>query len=272
MKHYRLCQTAIAVLLSTLFLQTNTTLAFESQYINTINPHTKKLMESEFITNVSLETHKNQINIKESIDNTDKNQTQIELETLKLEKGRTFVVMSDRNLNSIASSGLPIEFTSVQKEYIASSEEPSEITFKGTVEKTGKPHFAGKNGSIKIKLEKIMIDNIIYPVDALISKIDDQKVMKNTLSKRPIYFDNIADYIDNGTIHSGWKDPCANHICTSTKPYLKPLIFLSAAAIGTTDLLLSPFSAITKKGNDVYIPKNTYFEIKLNKDMYILNI
>lgn len=196
----------------------------------------------------------------------------LELDTLKLEKGRRFVVVSDRNLESTSVSGIPVKFESVQKEYISYDKEPSKIVFQGKIEKTGKPRLAGKSGTIKIKLEKITIDKITYPVNALISKIDDKAVYFNTLSTAPIYFANLADSAANGTINSGWKDPCNNHNCTTGTNYTRPLIYLSAAALQTLDLLLSPVSSLFKTGKNVMIPQKTYFEIKLNKDMYVLNL
>lgn len=196
----------------------------------------------------------------------------LELDTLKIEKGRKFVVVSDRNLESTSVSGLPVKFESIQKEYLTFDKEPSKIVFEGKVEKTGKPRLAGKSGTIKIKLEKITIDKITYPVSALISKIDNKAVYFNTLSAAPIYIANLADAASNGTINSDLKDPCINHSCTTGKNYTRPIIYLTAAALQTADLLLSPLTSLFKKGTSVTIPEKTYFEIKLNKDMYVLNI
>lgn len=196
----------------------------------------------------------------------------IELETMKLEKGRRFVVVSDRNLNNTSVSGIPVRFESVQKEYIVYDKTPSKIIFHGKIEKTGKPRLAGKSGTIKIKLEKITIDKITYPVNALISKIDNKAVYGNTLSASPIYLANLADAATNGTINSGWKDPCNSHYCTSGGNYTRPLIYLSAAALQAADLLIAPLSSLFKTGKNVIIPEKTYFEIKLNKDMFVLDI
>lgn len=143
--------------------------------------------------------------------------------------------------------------------------------FKGKIEKTHKPRMMGKSGTIKIALEKITVDSITYPVTALISKIDNKKVFFNTIGASPCYLSNLADAANNGVIHSSLKDPCGSNMCT-TNTYTKPLAFLGAAALQIADLMLSPFAAVTRKGKDVDIPLNTYFEIKLDKDLYVLNI
>lgn len=210
-------------------------------------------------------------NINDIRTNINSLQNDIELDTIKLEKGRKFIVISDRNLNSTNQQTTPVKFESVQKEYIAYDKQPSKVIFQGKVEKTHKPRLAGKSGTIKIKLEKITIDKITYPVNALISKIDNKRVFFNTLSGTPVYVANLSETINNGTIDSQLKDPCTNNVCTE-KTYTRPFIFLGAAALQAADLLLSPIASIFKPGKELNIPEKTYFEIKLNKDMYVLNI
>lgn len=195
----------------------------------------------------------------------------MEFETVKLEKGRKFIVVSEQNLNNGNVEGIPVRFESVQKEYLTYDKKPSKIVFKGKIEKTHKPRMMGKSGTVKIALEKITVDSITYPVTALISKIDNKKVFFNTIGASPCYLSNLADAANNGVIHSSLKDPCGSNMCT-TNTYTKPLAFLGAAALQIADLMLSPFVAVTRKGNDVDIPLNTYFEIKLDKDLYVLNI
>lgn len=195
----------------------------------------------------------------------------LELETVRLEKGRKFIVISEQNLNNNNVSGIPVIFKSVQKEYLAYDRPPANIVFKGKIEKTKGPRRFGKSGTVKVLLEKMTIDTITYPVEALISKIDNKNVYGNTIVASPCYLANLANTANDGVIHSTIKDPCGSDTCT-TKTFAKPLVFAGAAALQLADLLLLPFAAAFKKGTDVNIPLNTYFEIKLDKDLYVLNL
>ena len=47
--------------------------------------------------------------------------------TVLLEKGRKFVVASQQNLTNTNISGIPVEFKSIQKEYITYNKKPSDI-------------------------------------------------------------------------------------------------------------------------------------------------
>lgn len=195
----------------------------------------------------------------------------IEFDTIKLEKGRKFFVVSEQNLNNNSAQGVVVKFESVQKEYLAYNKQPSKIVFQGIIEKTGKPRLAGKSGTVKVKLEKITVDNITYPVKALISKMDNKNVFLGTLSGSPCYLANLANAANTGIIHNNIKDPCGSNTCT-TNTFTRPLVFLGAAALQAADLLLSPLAAARMRGSDVNIPLNTYFEIKLDKELYVLNI
>src|SRR5574344_46639 len=198
--------------------------------------------------------------------------TNMELDTLKLSKGRKFIVVSDRSINDTAMSGTPIVFESVQKEYLSYNKTPAKVVFRGRIAKTNGPKIAGKSGNVKIALEKITIDKITYPVDALISKINNKAVYFNTLSSSPVYLSNLAQVANEGVINTGIKDPCASHMCTAGTVYTKPLVYLGAAAVQAADLLIAPLAAIGRKGNSLVIPDKTYFEIKLDKDLYVLDI
>ena len=174
-------------------------------------------------------------------------------------------------MNNNIANGIPVQFESVQNEYLAYNKKPAKITFHGVVEKTSRPRFIGKSGSIKIQLNKITIDKITYPVEALISKMNNRNVYLSTLTGSPNYWGNLADAANSGIIHSTIKDPCGIDTC-NINSYKKPFIYFGAATLQAADLLLSPFVALGKRGNDVDIPLNTYFEIKLDKDLYVLNI
>lgn len=195
----------------------------------------------------------------------------MEFETIKLEKGRKFFVISEQNLNNNSIEGLPVKFESVQKEYLAYDKTPSKISFHGIIEKAEKPRLAGKSGTVKVKLEKITVDNITYPVEALITKMDNKNVHMGMLVAPSRYLDNLANAANDGVIHNTIKDPCGSDTC-SMSSVKKPFVFFGAAALQLADLLLSPIIAIGKRGEDINIPLNTYFEIKLDKELYVLNI
>lgn len=197
----------------------------------------------------------------------------MEFSTIKLKKGRKFIVKSDSRLSNEIYSGTAIKFESPQKESIFYKHAPSKVIFQGKIVKTNSPRKVGKSGMVKVELDKITIDKVTYPVAAIISKIENKNIRNNNLIADSIYLANLADIANTGTIHSSLKDPCLNNNCTEGNSNVKrPALFLVGAALGAADLLISPFVSLLKPGKNVNIPENTYFEIKLDEDLYVLNI
>lgn len=193
-----------------------------------------------------------------------------EITAVKLKKGRTFLVKSDLRLSNDVNTGTPVQFDSLSKESIFYPKSPSKVSFKGKVVKTKSPGYAGRSGRIKIALEKITVDNITYPVKALITKKENERVFLNSLGGNSVYLANLGDTISNGTINTIYKDPCTNNICASSTT--KPFVYLGAAAIQLADLLVAPIASLFKTGNNLDIPANTYFEIKLDEDLCVISL
>ncbi len=194
-----------------------------------------------------------------------------EVTAVKLKKGRIFLVKSDLRLTSDVMEGTPVKFESLGKESIFYPKSPSKVSFKGKIVKTKSPGYAGRSGRIKIALEKITVDNITYPVKALITKKENQRVFMNNLAGSSIYLTNLGDTLSNGTINTIYKDPCTNNLCTISNAK-RPFIYLGAAALQAADLLISPIASLFKTGKDLNIPANTYFEIKLDEDLCVVSL
>lgn len=260
------------VIFVTLFSQLTTADASEAEltyYTN--NSHTAYINSSALN---DLTRRENQINSAAQVLCTDPQSClqNIEFNTIKLEKGRKFIVKSDQALSNEIYNGTQVKFESPQKESIFAKKSGSKVIFQGKVTKTSGPRKIGKSGVVKIELDKITIDKITYPVAAIISKIENKNVSGNNLMADSIYLSNLANVANTGTIHSSLKDPCKNNACIESGNLTRPVLFLTGAALGAADLLLSPFVSLFKTGKNVTIPQNTYFEIKLDKDLYVLNI
>ena len=238
--------------------------------------HIQSLQAKEIITpHLEVEEDASAADLSQSSDNLNAKAIivpeDIEMDTIKLEKGRKFLVVSEQNLNN-NTTGVPVTFKSVNNEFLSYNKKPSEITLHGIVEKTGTPRLAGKSATAKVRLQKITIDKITYPVVASISKMDNKNIHWGTLVGTPCYLNNLSDLAEKGIIHTSAKDPCESARTCEISTFAKPAWYIVAAALQTADLLISPFVAFGKRGNNLNIPANTYFEIKLKEDLNVLNI
>ncbi len=196
-----------------------------------------------------------------------------ELEALKISKGTKFLVKSKQDVSNFSNNGSKIVFESVYPEKIIPNTAPSKLVFKGNITKTRNPQLAGSSALVKIKIDKMVVGNISYPVNGLITKINNKPVYFNSLKGDSSF---LANTFKNASIKSGvlskvYKDPC-DVVCEETNAFISPLYLLSGAILQTSNLVLSPVGALFKTGKDLYIKNNSDFVIKLADDVFILKI
>ena len=196
-----------------------------------------------------------------------------ELYAVSVEKDRIFKVKSDTPLDSSTPIGTNINFTAISDEIIFAEKEPSKINFSGTVVENNPPGPAGKSSSIKLMIDKIKVDNVIYPAKAYISRMGDKRTIGGLLATSA-YLSNLGDVANNGTItiNKIYKDPCDYNNCEITTPVVRPFYYLGGALLQLADLLLSPVVCLFMQGENLSIPENTVFEIKLEEPVPVLNL
>ena len=196
-----------------------------------------------------------------------------ELTAIKLDKGKTFIVRSQQPMDSDTPVGTLIAFVAQQDEVLFLGKEPSKVMFTGEVIENNPPRMAGRSSSLKLEIKKIKVDNVTYPAEAYITKMGKRNVFGGLLAGSPIYFMNLADVADEGTItiDKVYKDPC-RYSCESIKTVARPFYYLGGAILQFADLLISPIVCFFMPGKEISIPENTAFEIKLENDISLLEL
>ena len=196
-----------------------------------------------------------------------------EFEALKIPKGTKFLVKSKQDLSDKTKNGANIIFESVYPEKIYPNSSPSKLVFKGKITKTRQPQIAGNGGLVKVVIDKMTVGNLTYPVSGMITKINNKPVYFNNIKGDFTYFANTAQTANmrNGILNKMYRDPC-EVFCTDTNALIAPLYLLSGAILQTSNLVLSPVSAVFKSGKNVYVSNNSKFVIKLDEDVFVLKI
>lgn len=198
-----------------------------------------------------------------------------ELTAIRLEKGRKFSVKSLQPMSVKTQTGTIVSFETLGPEHVFIDKEPSKLVFSGEIVDNRPPGKAGSSGKIKIQIQKVKIENVTYPVSAFISKMNKKPVMFGAIGAASTYVPNLKDRADNGTItiNQVYKDPCEVNDCvTGLNAVVKPLYYLAGALLQTADLLICPIAALLVTGQELYVPENTEFEIKLEEDLPVLNL
>lgn len=196
-----------------------------------------------------------------------------ELTAVILEKGRKFEVKSRQPLSFESATGTEVEFESIFPERIFLSKDPEKIIFKGEVIKNKPPRRGGGSGTVKVQITGMQIENVTYPAEAYISKMNKKGVLFGAVSVPSIYKDNLSNTVNNGVINNFHNfDPCNVVAQECVNNAVKPFYFLTGAALQTADLFLAPLIAFFATGNEVYIPEGTEFEIKLEEAVPVLEL
>ena len=195
-----------------------------------------------------------------------------ELTAMMLEKGRTFEVKSMQPMSYESTGGTEVKFESLYPERVFLDKEPQKLVFIGEVVKNKPPRKGGGTGTLKVMIKNVKLENITYPAEAYITKMNKKGVFFGAVAGPSNYRDNLADTANNGTIHTIYKDPCKTTADECVHTAAKPFYFLTGALLQTADLFISPIIAFFIPGNEVYIPEGTEFEIKLENDIPILEI
>ena len=195
-----------------------------------------------------------------------------EIDTLLLEKGSKFYVKSLQPMSSDTPEGARIQFETQTR--LFNPDKLSKVIFTGEVVENNPPRRAGRSSSIKLEISKIKVDNVTYKTNAIVSRMGNKAVHNGMLAGMPIYFTNLANSADDGTvtIDKIYKDPC-DYSCTPVSSVVRPLYYFGAGLLQLADLLfVTPIICLFKKGEEIDIPKDSSFEIKLASDIALLKI
>lgn len=200
------------------------------------------------------------------------NLSQIDIDTLLLKKGSKFYVKSLQPMSSDTPQGARVEFAAETN--LFSDTHLSKLVFTGEVIENKPPRTIGRSSTLKLEIQKVKVDNVFYTANAFISKVGNKHVHNGIIAGVPIYFNNLANTADTGTvtIDKVYKDPC-QYSCYSISTVARPFYYLGASLLQLTDLIfVAPVISLFKKGDTIEIPKDSSFEIKLARDMALLKI
>lgn len=196
-----------------------------------------------------------------------------EFETTKIPKGTKFHVRSKQDISDNSKNGTKVSFESTCPQNITNNHATSKLIFKGKIVKSRNPQAGCNGGLIKIKIDKMTIGNITYPVNGMVTKINDKRVLFNNIKGDSSYLYNTitAANMKNGTLHNLYQEPCTK-ICGDGNAVIAPIYLLGGAVLQTSNLLLSPVAALFKSGKNVNIQKNSDFIIKLEENVFVLKM
>ena len=189
---------------------------------------------------------------------------------IKVRKGTRFKVKSQTKVSDWNSAGARMTFVSttpVTKRYVSF---PTGTTFKGVIEESHQPTYAGNGGLLKLKADKVSINGNMHEINAKITKADNKFIYFNNIKGKRGYWNGIVKNVNKG--EQFYKKTRATSTKMASHPVgviVSPIPTIVGIVGYGANLIVSPVTAIWSKGEHITLPAGTDYTLKLREDLYL---
>ena len=189
---------------------------------------------------------------------------------IKVPKGTKFKVRSKTNLSDKNAAGAGMTFVStipVTKRYISF---PVGTTFRGYIEDSHQPNFAGNGGLLKLKINSISHSGNTHNIDAKVIRANNKVIILNNIKGKRGYLKGIAQRVNKGEqFYQKSRNASARLSSNPLGTILSPIPTIVGAAGYGINLIASPITALNSKGSSISLPAGTDYTIKFKEDLIL---
>ena len=185
----------------------------------------------------------------------------------KIPKGTQFKLYSVSNISSSTPKGTKISFESAATVTHDKTNIPAKTRFSGVVLDSHAPQTGGNGGLIVIMINEMVYQGNSYPINAQITKVNNQKVFFNNIKGKRGYAKQVVKSTQPGAKFMGsmWRTTCT--LAKDTPDFILAPFSLALGVIGYgANVVVSPVLGIFSKGQSINIPVNSHFTVKLGED------
>ena len=190
--------------------------------------------------------------------------------TIKIPKGTKFKVKSQTKLSDWNTAGARATFVStetVTKRYVTI---PTGTVFKGVIEDSHQPNFAGNGGLLKLKSDTVILNNSSKNIDAKVIRANNKKVFLNNIKGKRGYLKGIAANVDKGQQFYNKSRKASQKLASNPVGVMISPVPTVVGAVGYgVNLIASPVTALWSKGSHISLPAGTNYTIKFRQDLIL---
>lgn len=186
---------------------------------------------------------------------------------IPLRKGMEFEIVNINPISDKQKVGTNIVFAAKRPIKTAYYTIPQGTKFVGKIVESHQPQLSGNGGLVSISVVTIILSGEYQHIDTRITEVGGKKVFFEDIKGKRSYWQNTVNKGKWGrrTFHKMNK-LSSSLIKDKTTVILSPFTFVYGVALGGISTITSPVVSIFCKGKNVYIPVNTSFKIKFDKD------
>jgi len=149
---------------------------------------------------------------------------------------------------------------------------PSGTVFYGKVVDSHRPQLSGNGGLLVINIDSMIINDSIQPINAYITKAHFKKIFFNNIKGKRRYVKSVVNSIRPGQNFLIKMSRISSHqLSDGSTMILAPFSIASGLIVFGGNAFISPVLGLFGKGDSLYLPGGSNFEIKLQEDVIIYN-
>lgn len=189
---------------------------------------------------------------------------------IKIPKGTKFKVKSQTKLSDWNTAGARATFTSTEPVVKRYTSFPVGTTFKGVIEDSHQPNFAGNGGLIKLKADSMIVNGHTHTIDAKVIRADGKIILFNNIKGKRGYTKGIANRVNKGEQFYKKSRNASNKLSSNpVGTIISPIPTIVGAVGYGVNLIASPITALWSKGSHITLPAGTNYTLKFRQDLYI---
>ncbi len=187
-----------------------------------------------------------------------------------LKKGTTIKVKLLSSISGKTRKGTKISFVSLYPVSTTCYTLPMGTVFKGEILESHSPQFTGNGGLIVIKVNSVILNGGVQPVNAYITKVNSKNIFLNNIKGRRKYISSVFKSMKPGCSFFKKMLGVSGTLARDGSSILIAPFSLALGALAFSgNAVAAPALALFYKGESIYIPKGSSFEIRLAQDMFV---
>jgi len=189
-----------------------------------------------------------------------------------LKKGTKIKLKLMNNVSDKTRKGTQLTFTSLYPVTTTYFTIPTGTTFQGEVVNSHPPQFSANGGLVVIKIDSVILNDGIVPINAYVTKAGSKHVFFNNIKGKRKYGKSMYSSTKPGRHFFGKMMGVTKNLATDGSSIVVAPFSIAAGVVGLGgNFIISPALALFHKGSSISLNKDSIIEVKLVQDVFIYN-
>jgi hypothetical protein len=189
-----------------------------------------------------------------------------------IKQGKKVEVRLMNNISDSSKKGTRVTFVSKYPVTTTCYTIPTGTIFKGEIIDSHRPQLSGNGGLIVIRIDSVILNNKVQPINAVVTKADSKHIFFNNIKGKRKYISSMLHSTRPGFHFFGKMIRVTANLATDGSSIVVAPFSLFAGCVAVVgNVLAAPVVAVFHKGDSIQILAGKDFELKFSQDVFIYN-